>query len=732
MNQKNVKAPSPQSKSAVTQGGHLIAIVGGKGGVGKSVFAANLAAAIAADKKKGVLLLDADPASTGDHNLILGIKKINGTGDELLKGNIRNELQLKKLMTSLAISGSREPLYSLQMLREMEDLPDIDGDSFEYALKLMQRSLPYVVVDCGSHPEKSVLKILDRASLILVLTNPEILVLNQTRKVIEKLQTNLYPPEITKIILNKYTKGNPYNAQFLEQSLKRQVLGVFPEDNNIARAALNKSVPIALAASGSELGKSFYGLGRLLIDNRILDRCRQVGRKPKAAPKAQSNESGDDEVLDSMSGVKLTNPRNIFKLKVHQMLVEKMDLKKEQLNRNLTENEKKSLREKTKKIVVDILNAEDHQWKTRDESSKLVKEILDEALGLGPLEDLLDDPDVTEVMVNRADQIYLEKGGKNVLSKVTFTSNTQVMACIERIVNPLGRRIDEKSPYVDARLADGSRVHAIIPPLAIDGPMITIRKFPSKRLNYKDLVKFGSMTPEMADFLRSCIEAHLNVVISGGTGSGKTTLLNVLSGFIPNSERILTVEDAAELSLTQDHVGRLETRPANIEGTGAVTIRDLVKQTLRMKPDRVIVGEVRGGEALDMLQAMNTGHDGSMATVHANTPRDAVTRLETLVMMAGMDLPGKAIREQISSAVHLIVQASRLSDGSRKVTHITEVIGMQGDVVTTQDIFLFKASGLDKQRKIIGKHVATGFIPKFIEKLEASGVKVPRGLFKAA
>ena len=426
------------------------------------------------------------------------------------------------------------------------------------------------------------------------------------------------------------------------------------------------------------------------------------------------------------------DPRSRFKLLIHDQLVDKMDLKKEQLNRQLDEAKKLELRDKAMKIVTEIVGREDHPWKTREESSKLVKEVLDEALGLGPLEDLIADRTVTEIMVNRADLIYIERNGRNTKSPVVFSSNVQVMAAIERIVNPLGRRIDEKTPYVDARLADGSRVHAIIPPLAIDGPMITIRKFPEKRLGPEDLIGYGTINKEIADFLRTCIEARLNVVISGGTGSGKTTLLNVLSGFIPSTERILTVEDAAELSLGQEHVGRLETRPANIEGSGAITIRDLVKQTLRMKPDRIIIGEVRGGEALDMLQAMNTGHDGSMATVHANNPRDALSRLETLVLMAGMELPAKAIREQISNAVHLIVQQSRLADGSRKITHVTEVCGMQGDVITTQDIFTYKQSGMDKDRKIIGKHVASGFIPKFVEKIEAQGVKIPRGLFKAA
>jgi len=334
-------------------------------------------------------------------------------------------------------------------------------------------------------------------------------------------------------------------------------------------------------------------------------------------------------------------------------------------------------------------------------------------------------------MVNARDQIYIEKGGKPQLSKVNFSSESQMMNVIERIVTPLGRRVDEKVPFVDARLLDGSRVHIIIPPLALRGPTITIRKFPKKRIEAKDLVTFGSMTEEIADFLRCCVEAKLNIVVSGGTGSGKTTLLNVLSNFIPASERIITVEDSAELQLGQEHVVRLETRPKNIEGEGEVSIRDLIKCCLRMRPDRIVVGECRGGESLDMLQAMNTGHSGSLTTLHANNPRECIARLETLVMMAGLGLPAKAIRENIASAVGLIIQQSRLNDGSRKVTYITEVVGMQGEVVSTQDIFVFKQEGLDKKRKIIGRFVPTGFIPKFVEEMEAKGMKISRNLFAA-
>ena len=723
-------------EAGVPKTGHIIAVVGGKGGVGKSVFAANFATALSLDRKVPVAAVDADLQGNGDLNLIFGLKDVNGFGNDIIEGKVRSGDALKKIMKQVPLGGSVSQVYALQLMQNLERLVDVSDEKIDLTLRTFRSTFPITVIDCGSRMEGSILKILENSSVILVITNPEILVLNQTKKILEKLQTLLFAPDFCKIVLNKMTPSNPYNAPFLEQTLKRQVLSVIPEEVELARTALSKGQPMVAMAPGSLTTRALVQLGRQLFEGKILEKISTLKRT--AAPVAAADKSAafnpSAKRTSSRPGMgkEPQDPRSRFKLLIHEQLVDKMDLKKEQLNRQLDEAKKLELRDKAMKIVTEVVAREDHPWKNREESGKLVKEVLDEALGLGPLEDLLADRTVTEIMVNRADLIYIERKGRNSKSPVVFSSNVQVMAAIERIVNPLGRRIDEKTPYVDARLADGSRVHAIIPPLAIDGPMITIRKFPEKRLGPEDLIGFGTINTEIADFLRTCIEARLNVVISGGTGSGKTSTLNILSGFIPATERILTVEDAAELSLGQEHVGRLETRPANIEGSGAITIRDLVKQTLRMKPDRIIIGEVRGGEALDMLQAMNTGHDGSMATVHANNPRDALSRLETLVLMAGMDLPAKAIREQISGAVHLIVQQSRLSDGSRKITHVTEVCGMQGDVITTQDIFVYKQTSMDKDRKIIGKHVATGFIPKFVEKIEAMGVKIPRGLFKAA
>jgi pilus assembly protein CpaF len=380
-------------------------------------------------------------------------------------------------------------------------------------------------------------------------------------------------------------------------------------------------------------------------------------------------------------------------------------------------------------IIAEILQ-ENEGMKASLDLDKLKEELTNDLTGYGPINPLLLDEDVSEVMVNGPDQVYAERGGRLQLTDITFRDNDHVMAVLEKIVAPLGRRIDESSPMVDARLKDGSRVNAIIPPLALNGPTITIRKFSKDPFTIHDLIRFGTVTPQMADLIEACVKAKLNIFVSGGTGSGKTTTLNVLSSFISNDDRIVTIEDAAELQLGQEHVVTLETRPPNIEGNGAITIRDLVRNSLRMRPDRIVIGEVRSGEALDMLQAMNTGHDGSLATGHANSPRDMLSRLETMVLMAGMELPIKAIRSQIAGALDLIIQQSRLKDGSRRITNITEVHGLEGDVIVLQDIFVFEQYGVGEDGKIIGKLVPTGVRPKFYERMEQEGIYLPPSIFQ--
>ena len=388
-----------------------------------------------------------------------------------------------------------------------------------------------------------------------------------------------------------------------------------------------------------------------------------------------------------------------------------------------------ALNEKARSVIHEIVGEITIPLPPEITPDLLEQELVHEAIGLGPLEVLIAMPEISEIMVNGHDKIYVEYKGKLHRTDLAFADDHQVIAAIERIVSPLGRRIDESSPMVDARLKDGSRVNAIIPPLALGGPSITIRKFSKTPLQVKDLIRFGSISQPIAEFLDVCVKLRKNIVISGGTGSGKTTLLNILSGFLPDTERILTIEDAAELQLRQDHVVRLEARPANIEGKGEITIRDLVKNALRMRPDRIVIGECRGGEALDMLQAMNTGHDGSLTTIHANSPRDCLSRLETLVLMAGFDLPLRAIREQIASAISIIVQITREKDGSRKVIRVSEITKMEGDIITMQDIFVFHQDGWTPEGKISGRYVPTGNIPTFMDDIKRAGLKLDISLF---
>ena len=413
-----------------------------------------------------------------------------------------------------------------------------------------------------------------------------------------------------------------------------------------------------------------------------------------------------------------------LKLAIHRRIVDEMSDQEQQFlaSNNHTRAEVEELISSYCQRVLD----DNPMNVPRGERARIVADICDEILGLGPIEPLLKDESITEVMINGPKKIFVERKGKLQLTNVQFHDDAHLMTIIERIVSPLGRRIDESSPLVDARLSDGSRVNAIVPPLSLIGPCVTIRKFTKNPLSIDNLVGFGTLSEEMAEFLEACIRARLNIIVSGGTGSGKTTTLNVLSSFIPGDERIVTIEDAAELRLQQEHVVTLESRPANLEGRGAITIRDLVRNALRMRPDRIIVGEVRSGEALDMLQAMNTGHDGSLTTGHANSPRDILSRLETMVMMAGMELPVRAIREQIASALDLIIQQSRIQDGSRKITYITEVQKMEGDTIVLQDLFTYVQTGINESGKSVGYYENSGLQPMFLQKFKMNGVELPK------
>ena len=412
-----------------------------------------------------------------------------------------------------------------------------------------------------------------------------------------------------------------------------------------------------------------------------------------------------------------------LKGRIHRKLLEKLDFS------TIDVIPAEVLRKEVARAVESLI-VEDNTPLSEQEKEGLIVEIQHEIFGLGPIEPLLADPEISDILVNRHNQVYVEKKGKLSKASLAFRDDNHLMQIIDRIVSKVGRRVDESSPYVDARLPDGSRVHAIIPPIALDGPVLSIRRFGVEPLRMADILAFGTLTPEMAKILEGCVKARLNFLVSGGTGSGKTTLLNILTEYVPATERIITIEDSAELHLKQEHVVRLETRPPNIEGKGQVTQRDLVRNSLRMRPDRVILGEVRGGEALDMLQAMNTGHDGSLSTIHANSARDAMSRLETMVLMAGMDLPERAIREQVASAINVVVHLARMSDGSRKVTSMTEIVGLEGSTITMQDIFTFEQEGIGTDGRIIGKLMPTGIRPKFMNRLKLIGYELPAKIFE--
>jgi pilus assembly protein CpaF len=416
------------------------------------------------------------------------------------------------------------------------------------------------------------------------------------------------------------------------------------------------------------------------------------------------------------------NDFETLKRTIHGKLVEKLDLSR------LGDLEGDTLRREIRLVIEHLCDTE-NPLLNRSERERLIEEILDETFGFGPLELLLKEPGVADIMINGPKHVFVEKDGRIQRSKVTFRDNDHLLQILDRIVSKVGRRVDETSPMVDARLPDGSRLNAIIPPLAIDGASLTIRKFGANPLTLEDLLRFGAFTPEMVMLMEAAMKARLNCIISGGTGSGKTTLLNTLSSFIPGDQRVITIEDAAELQLQQEHVLRLETRPPNIEGKGRISATDLVKNALRMRPDRIIIGECRGPEALDMLQAMNTGHEGSLTTIHANSPRDAVSRLETMISTGGIELPMKALRAQFTSAVDLIIQASRLQGGPRKVTYITEVLGMEGETVIMQDIFKFEQEGIGENGRAFGNFVSTGVRPSFMDRLEAAGVRLPANIF---
>lgn len=689
--------------------------------MGKSVFSANLALAFATELRQPTLLMDLDSQSCGDQNFILGLREVKTANDLIgFSGSITPQ--------TLASVATPHPsgLQFVAAVRGREENLNVGPEQLGRQIDNLSNVFRFIVVDIGNMLGPIQAMIVEKATVVLMVTAPDVLSVNQTIKLNSELLQASVPTDVLQIIVNKANPAGLHPAA-IGQTFKKQVLGVIPQDDATVLSSVARATPFIISSPKAPISIAHSEVVRRLTGGLL----QQL--KAAAKPQIKLNKDAKVEVANQGSGKtkfpKNTDPKTALKLTIHAELIKAMDLKKGVTDTQGDPEKEAELRKKTNTVVATLIDKE-APGLGRDERAQVIKEVLDEALGLGALEELLEDVAVTEIMVCGFEKIYIEKNGLVQLSPTKFTSNFHLRKVIERIVAPLGRQINESVPYVDARLKDGSRVNAVVEPLAIDGPAVTIRKFRKKPVSPETYVnEWGAATANMMEFLRICVANKLNVIISGGTGSGKTTLLNTLSGFIPSNERIVTIEDAAELQLKQEHIVRLETRPPNIEGTGAVTIRDLVRNSLRMRPDRIVVGECRDGAALDMLQAMSTGHDGSMTTVHSNNPKEAIGRLETLCMMAGMDLPAKAIREQIAGAVNLIVQIQRLSDGTRKLISVSEVQGMQGEVVTQQEVFRYVEKGFDKNRRIVGEFQATGLIPKAIEKFEKRGLIIPKSLF---
>jgi septum site-determining protein MinD len=711
----------------------IVAVCGARDGVGRTTFAVNAALALLKETRSRVLFLDMDMESSGDGVTLLGMDPAQ-VKSVLDFAPYLNQLQSQQLRQY--ISAHPAGIGVIPMSR-----PGADGavgpEHIERILQLLQPLCDYIVADCGVGVNNTNVKILEKSAGIFCLTLPDLMVMDHTRRFLERLQSLQFPTELVQVVLNRAPPKGPLTPEIVSRRVGRKVMVSIPEETETALAAQLEGKPFVSDKPRARLSRVYDELLRQVVEKGALDRMMQVAR-PQGVSTAGGGRLADlpaaqAEELDrwqrkrgaKAGNIKSMDPRTQVKLLIHKRMVEAIDMKA--LDRDLSgkENRDEVLATKVREAVSRILDDVGGHITDRAERQRILKEVVDEALGL-------EDDRVTEIMVNRRDDVWIEIEGKLQQTGASFTDDAQLLGVIERIVAPIGRRIDEKSPMVDARLKDGSRVNAVIPPLALDGPSLTIRKFSREPLVVKDLVRFGSMTAEIADFLRACVEARLNILISGGTGSGKTTLLNVMSGFIPKGERIVTVEDSAELNLNQPHLVRLESRPPNIEGEGEVAIRDLVRNSLRMRPDRIVIGECRGAEAIDMLQAMNTGHDGSLTTIHSNSPRDCIARLETLVMFAGLELPSKAIREQIGSAINIIVQQSRLSDGSRKITQVSEVTGMEGQTITLQDIFVFKQEGVTQDHKVRGRFMSTGFVPRFVQDLQSRGIKLPTGIFGAS
>jgi septum site-determining protein MinD len=707
-----------------------------KGGVGKTLLASNLAISLARDQGFRSCLVDLDLQVVGDMARMLDLRPQKAMVDLIY--------QLKKQPQNFRKEDfiTRSPTLGIDFLPAVlkpQQSPHLEPADIKEVLSLLDKDYNYIVIDAGKSFSDVFVATLNEANLILLVVTPDILSLYQTKWGLDTMQFLHFPLNMIKIVLNRAESASSISWQEIRAFLPVGIFSQVPSEGKIVGQALNRSVPVIIDNPRSKIALSIKKFSHdlvtakdLFVEHAEIDKIK-LREAVLERPREFWQAAGLTEPLVEPPEAEDTDEIVVLKRKIHSRLIAELNLKRIDLKVFSDAQKAKELKDKAETMVANFLAEEAGTFISSSEvRKKLVKEVLDEALGLGPLEDLLADAAVTDIMVNNKDEVYIERDGRIALTSKKFISNEQVKTIIERIIAPIGRRIDESVPMVDARLPDGSRVNAIIPPLSLTGPSLTIRKFRKERFKIEELIALNTLSPAMSDFVKACVVSRKNMIVSGGTGSGKTTILNVLSGFIPDNERIVTIEDAAELKLHQEHWIRLESRPPNIEGKGAISIRDLFRNTLRMRPDRVIIGECRGIETLDMLQAMNTGHDGSMTTIHANSTQDVLSRLDSMILMAGVELPIRAIREMIASAVDIIIHTARLSDGSRKILQITEIAGMKDELhIELRDIFSFKQTGVDGQGKALGEFKATGYIPSFIEDIRVKGIQLPENIFNA-
>jgi septum site-determining protein MinD len=712
-----------------------VVIFSTKGGVGKSLIASNLAVSLAIDESKRVCLVDLDTQGIGDAAQMLNLKPQKTMVDMI--NLIKKHPQLYKKADF--VTACQYGIDFLPGVLRPQQSPNIDITAISDVFTCLDRDYDFIIVDAGKNFNDIFLGTLNQANIILLVVTPDVLSVYQTKWALDTLQFLHFPLSMIKVILNRAESIAGISWQEVKVTLPADIIAQISSEGKFVGQAVNRGVPVVVDNPKARIALDIKRFARALatqpslyIERKELDQIKfkETGAEKSGAfwmAQKMAEEPPREALADEMDEIL------ILKRRIHNRLIEELNIKKLDLRVFSDAKKAKELKDKAQILVTNLLADEAGSLiPSQDVRKKIVKEILDEALGLGPLEDLLADDGIADIMVNNKDEVFIEKNGKITLTSKKFISNEQLRTIIERIIAPIGRRIDESVPMVDARLADGSRVNAIIPPLALTGPALTIRKFRKERMEIKDLLNFNALTPDMAEFIKACVICRKNIIVSGGTGSGKTTVLNTLSSFIPEGERIITIEDAAELKLHQEHWVRLESRPPNIEGKGSITIRDLFRNTLRMRPDRIIVGECRGLESLDMLQAMNTGHDGSMTTIHANSTYDVLSRLDSMILMSGIELPVRAIREMVTSAVDIVVHTARLSDGTRKVVQITELAGMSDEIhINLKDVFVFKQTGLGEGGKVIGNFQATGYVPSFYDEIKIKGISLSEEIFKA-